>query len=82
MKVRKCKLYSKMLFSPRMNLECDGVKIKMAYVSNESGNGWMIENLNNDGKTEWFKGVMTNEIADMIFEKYKEVDIKWSRRVI
>ncbi|MGU9269842.1 hypothetical protein ACV3Z5_14170 [Clostridium perfringens] len=80
--VRKNKLYSKMLFSPRINLECDGVKIRMIYISNEAGTGWMIENLNNDGETKWFKGKLTNEIADMIFDKYKEVDIKWSRSVI
>lgn len=82
MRVRKEKLFSKMLFSPRMNLECDGIKIRMAYVSNETGNGWMLENFDNDGATKWFKGKLTNEIVDMIFEKYREVDIKWSRKIM
>ena len=39
----------------------------------------MIENFNNDGKTEWFKGKMTKEVVKMITEKYNEINITWSR---
>ena len=39
----------------------------------------MIENFNNDGETEWFKSKMTGDIVEMITEKYKEIDITWSR---
>lgn len=79
MLVNKSRLYKKMLVTPRLNMNCDGVKIRCAYVKNESGSGWMIENLNNDGETIWHKGMMTNQVVDLITEKYKEINITWSR---
>lgn len=72
-------LYRKMLVTPRLNLLCDGVKLRLAYVSNESGNGWMIENLNGDGKTEWLKGSYTKDIVKMLYEKFNDIKITWSR---
>jgi hypothetical protein len=79
MLVGKSKLYRKMMFTPRLNLCCDGVKIKCAYVKNESGSGWLIENLDNDGQTVWHKGLMTNDVVDIIVKKYEEINITWSR---
>ena len=79
MKVNSSGLFRKMLVTPRLNLRCDGVKLRLCYISNDNGNGWMIENFNNDGKTEWLKSKMTRDIVEMITEKYKEIDITWSR---
>lgn len=77
--VNTSSLFRKMLVTPRLNLKCDDVKVRLCYVSNDSGNGWMIENFNNDGKTEWLKGKMTKEVVEMITEKYNEINITWSR---
>lgn len=79
MKVNSNGLLRKMLVTPRLNLKCDDVKLRLCYISNDNGNGWMIENFNNDGKTEWFKSKMTRDVVEMITEKYKEIDITWSR---
>ena len=79
MKVNSNGLFRKMLVTPRLNLKCDSVKLRLGYISNDNGNGWMIENFNNDGKTEWFKSKMTRDVVEMITEKYKEIDITWSR---
>ena len=72
-------LFRKMLVTPRLNLKCDDVKMRLCYISNDNGNGWMIENFNNDGETKWYKEKMTREIVEMITEKYKVVNITWSR---
>ena len=72
-------LFRKRLVTLRLNLKCDDVKSRLCNVSNDSGNGWMIENFNNDGKTEWLKGKKTKEIVEMITEKYNEINITWSR---
>lgn len=77
--VSRSELFRKMLVTPRLNLKCDDVKMRLAYVSNDSERGWMIENFNNDGKTEWFTGKMTKEVVEMITDKYKEINITWSR---
>lgn len=77
--VNKNGLYRKMLVTPRLNLKCDGIKIRLAYVSNDTGNGWLIENLENDGETKWYKGIMTKIIVDLITEQYKDINITWSR---
>ena len=77
--VGKGKLYRKMLICPRLNINCDGVKIRCAYVSNETGNGWMTENLNNDGVTIWHKKLTIIQVVDLIVENYKEINITWSR---
>lgn len=79
MLVNKNSLYRKMLVTPRLNLKCDGIKIRLAYIGNEKGRGWMIENFYGDGETEWYKGKMTKEIVEMITERYKEINITWSR---
>lgn len=79
MRVSSNGLFRKMLVTPRLNLKCDDIKMRLAYVSNEKGRGWMIENFNNDGEIEWFRGKMTKEIVDMITKKYKEINITWSR---
>lgn len=79
MVVNKNGLYRKMLVTPRLNLKCDEVKIRLAYISNDKGNGWLIENLDNDGKTKWHKGVMTKEIVELITKQYKNINITWSR---
>ena len=79
MKVNSSGLFRKMLVTPKLNLKCDGVKLRLCYISNDDGKGWIIENFNNDGKTEWFKSKMTRDIVEMITEKYKEIDITWSR---
>lgn len=79
MRVSSNGLFRKMLVTPMLNLKCDDIKIRLCYVSNDSGNGWMIENFNDDGKTEWLKGKKTKEIVEMITEKYKEINITWSR---
>lgn len=79
MVLEKSSLFRKMLVTPRLNIKCDDIKIRLCYTSNETGRGWMIENFNNDGETEWFKGKMTKEVVDMIFEKYKVVNVTWSR---
>jgi hypothetical protein len=81
MKLGKSSLFRKMLYTPRLNMTCDGVKLRLAYVKNDVGSGWFIENFNNDGKENWFKEKMTKEIVDMIFEKYKEVNVTWSRTI-
>lgn len=36
--VNKNSLYRKMLVTPRLNLKCDEVKIRLAYVSNDKRN--------------------------------------------
>lgn len=73
-------LYRKMLVTPRLNITCDNeIKIRLAYIENSTGRGWFIENFNNDGKEEWFKGKTTKQIVDMIFEKYQEMNVTWSR---
>lgn len=77
--VNKEALYRKMMFCPRINLECDGVKIRMVYVSNETGNGWMLENFNGDGEVVWHKNKSILEVRDMIVKKYKVINIKWSK---
>jgi len=77
--VSKNKLYRKMLICPRLNIKCDGVKIRCAYVSNNTGNGWMTENLNNDGETVWHKELTIMQVVNLIIEKYKEINITWSR---
>lgn len=51
-----------MLVTQRLNLKCDEVKIRLAYVSNDKGNGWLIENLENHEETKWRKGVMTKKL--------------------
>lgn len=79
MRVSKNKLYRKMLICPRLNINCDGIKIRCVYVSNETGNGWMIENLNNDNKTMWHKELMIKQVVELITEKYEEINITWSR---
>lgn len=79
MRVSSSGLFRKMLVTPRLNLKCDDVKLRLCYISNDNGNGWMIENFNNDGETEWFKSKTTRDIVQMITEKYKEVNITWSR---
>ena len=79
MKVNARKLYLKMLITPRLNLKCDDVKIRLAYVSNKVGNGWLIENLENDSKTEWYKDLDTKGVVELITSKYKDVSITWSR---
>lgn len=79
MLVSKSSLFRKMLVTPRLNLKCDGVKMKLVYISNEKGRGWIIENFNNDGEIEWFQGQMTKEIVEMISEKYREINITWSK---
>lgn len=81
MKVNNIGLYKKMLFTPRLNLKCDGVKIRLAYVTNDAGNGWLIENLENDGETKWHKGIKTKDIVDTITEKYKDINVTWSRKL-
>jgi len=77
--VSKNKLYRKTLICPRLNIKCDGVKIRCAYVSNNTGNGWMTENLNNDGETVWHKELTIMQVVNLIIEKYKEINITWSR---
>ncbi|MCI9069877.1 MAG: hypothetical protein HFJ13_11550 [Clostridium sp.] len=72
-------LYRKMLITPRLNLKCDNVKIKLAYISKDGNRGWLIENFNDDGETKWYKGKMTKEIVEMITNKYSEINITWSR---
>lgn len=79
MLVSKSSLFRKMLVTPRLNLKCDGVKMKLAYISNEKGRGWIIDNFNNDGEIEWFQGQMTKEVVEMISEKYREINITWSK---
>ena len=79
MVVGKKKLYRRMLVTPRLNLKCDDVKMKLAYKSIEKGNGWIIQNFNNDGKTEWYKDKSTIDVVEMIFDKYEDVNITWSR---
>ena len=69
-----------MSFTSRLNLKCDDVKIRLCYISNDNGEGWIIENFNNDDKMEWFKGKTTKEVVKMITEKYNEINITWSRR--
>ena len=69
-----------MSFTSRLNLKCDDVKIRLCYTSNDIGEGWIIENFNNDDKMEWFKGKTTKEVVKMITEKYNEINITWSRR--
>ncbi len=78
--VNKNSLYREMLFCPRMNLECDGIKVRMVYVSNESGTGWMIENFDGDNKTVWHKDKSILQVTDMIVSKYKTINIKWRRK--
>lgn len=70
MRVNRSQLFKKMLVTPRLNLKCDDVKMRLCYISNEAGRGWMIENFNNDGATEWFKGIRTTGIVEMITDKY------------
>ena len=77
--VNTSSLFRKMLLTPRLNLKCDDVKMRLCYTENEAGRGWLIENFNNDGKSEFFKGKMTREIVEMITEKYNEINITWSR---
>lgn len=62
MKVNNTGLYKKMLVTQRLNLKCDEVKIRLAYVSNDKGNGCLIENLENHEETKWRKGVMTKKL--------------------
>ena len=81
MKVNSNGLFRKMLVTSRINLKCDDVKLRLCYISNDDGAGWMIENFNNDGKTEWFKDKMTRDIVEMIAKKYKEIDVTWSRSI-
>ena len=78
--VSSSELFRKMLFTSRLNLKCDDVKLRLCYTSNDYGIGWLIENFNNDGKTEWFKGKTTEEVVKMITGKYNEINITWSRR--
>ena len=73
--VNEFQLYQRMLFAPKMNLNCDGIEVKATYVRNESGKGWLIENLNNDGQAEFMKGKLTKEVVEEIFSKYKTVKI-------
>lgn len=77
--VNKNKLLRKMWVTPRLNLKCDGMKIRLAYVRTDEGAGWVIENFNGDKKTEFYKGKLTKEIVDMIADKFKSIDITWSR---
>lgn len=79
MKVEKSQLYKKMLFTPKLNLKCDGIKIRLAYVKNDCGQGWLIENFNNDKKIFLYKGITTEKIVDMITKKYKDINITWSK---
>ena len=79
MVLRKIALYKKMLVTPRLNMKCDDVKLRLGYVSSDEGNGWLIENFENDGKTEFFKGKSTKEIVEMIFDKYEVVNVTWSK---
>ena len=81
MRVSSSELLKKMLVTSRLNLKCDDVKLRMCYTSNDYGKGWIIENFNNDGKMEWFKGKTTKEVVKMITEKYNEINITWSRRL-
>ena len=78
--VNSRELYEKMLVSSRLNLKCDDVKLRLCCTSNDYGKGWIIENFNNDGKMEWFKGKTTKEVVKMITEKYNKINITWSRR--
>lgn len=80
MKVSSNELFRKMLITSRLNLKCDDVKLRLCYTSNDNGNGWIIENFNNDGKMEWFKGKTTKEVVKMISDKYNVINITWSRR--
>lgn len=41
-----------MLITPRLNLKCDEVRIRLAYVSNNIGDSRLIENLENHGQTK------------------------------
>ena len=81
MRVTSIELFRKMLVTSRLNLKCDDVKLRLCYTSNDNGIGWIIENFNNDGKTNWFKGKTTEEVVKMISEKYNEINITWSRRI-
>ena len=80
MRVTSIELFRKMLVTPRLNLKCDDVKLRLCYTSNDNGKGWIIENFNNDGKMEWFKGKTTEEVIKMISEKYNIINITWSRK--
>ena len=80
MRVTSIELFRKMLVTSRLNLKCDDVKLRLCYTSNDNGKGWIIENFNNDHKTEWFKGKTTNEVVEMICKKYNDINITWSRR--
>ena len=80
MRVTSIELLKKMTFTSRLNLKCDDVKLRLCYTSNDNGEGWIIENFNNDDKMEWFKGKTTKEVVKMITEKYNEINITWSRR--
>ena len=80
MRVTSIELFRKMLVTPRLNLKCDDVKLRLCYTSNDKAKGWLIENFNNDNKIEWFKGKTTKEVVKMITEKYNEINITWSRR--
>lgn len=75
MLVNEFQLYQRMLFAPKINLNCDGVEVKATYVRNKFGNGWLIKNLNNDKQSEFKKGKLTKEIVSEIFSKYKIIKI-------
>ena len=64
-----------MLVNSKLNLKADGVEMRLTFINNVTGCGWLIEKFNGDGKEKWFKGKMTREIVDMITEKYKEIDV-------
>lgn len=72
-------LYRKMLITPRLNLKCDDVKIRLAYIKKDKKSGWLIENFNNDGETKWYEGKLTKEIVEMITNKYSEIKVTWSK---
>ena len=80
MRVTSIELFRKMLVTSRLNLKCDDVKLRLCCTSNDYGKGWIIENFNNDGKMQWFKGKTTEEVVNMITGKYNEINITWSRR--
>lgn len=72
MKVNCNQLFKKMLVCPRLTLKCDDEKIRCGYVYNDYFKGWVLEN-------KPFKGTLTKDVAEYIFQTYKDVEIVWSR---
>lgn len=73
MLVNKSGLLSKMWITPRLTLRCDGEKIRCGYFSNDKFRGWILEEKSFNGKS-------TKDVVEYIFNKYKEVEVIWSRK--